>query len=82
MLGNIDPALRSRLEAINLVALFKTELLQKHSIDVILKPFISDIKKLAPVGIIIKFFCINEYLKYSLDGVLLLMVRSTVLRVL
>ena len=55
MLGNIDPALRSRLEAINLVALFKTELLQKYSIDVILKPFISDLKELAPVGFTINF---------------------------
>ena len=50
MLGNIDPALRSRLEAINLVALFKTDLLTNYSLDVILEPFITDLKKLNAVS--------------------------------
>ena len=50
MLGNIDPALRSRLEAINLIALFNTDLLTKYSIDNILEPFITDLKKLSVVS--------------------------------
>lgn len=50
MLGNIDPALRSRLEAINLVALFKADLLASYSLDDVLNPFISDLKKLSSVS--------------------------------
>lgn len=50
MLGNLDPALRSRLEAINLVALFKSQLLKTYSLDDILKPFIDDIQKLHTVS--------------------------------
>lgn len=46
LLGNIDPAVRSRLEAINLIALFRSELLQHYSFDDILKPFVSDLKKI------------------------------------
>lgn len=53
MLGNIDPALRSRLEAINLVALFRADLLKNYSIDLILQPFIDDLRKLASVSVII-----------------------------
>ena len=40
------PALHSRLEAINFVGLFKSELLSRDSIDNVLKLFISDLKKL------------------------------------
>lgn len=50
MLGNIDPALRSRLEAINLVALFKADLLANYSMDQILEPFITDLKTLSAVS--------------------------------
>ena len=53
MLGNIDPALRSRLESINLVALFHTGLLGQYSFDTIMEPFISDLKKLSTVSILI-----------------------------
>ena len=49
-LGNIDPALRSRLDSIYLVALFQTDLLERYSFDAILKPFMSDLKKLSAVG--------------------------------
>ena len=41
-LANLDPAVRSRLEAINLVALFKSELLVNYSLDEILTPFIKE----------------------------------------
>ena len=47
-LGNLDPAVRSRLEAINLVALFKSELLKAYSLDDILAP--EDLKKLNTVN--------------------------------
>ena len=33
MLGNLDPALRSKLESISLIALFNTNLLTEYSID-------------------------------------------------
>lgn len=43
---NLDPALRSRLEEVNLVALFKSDLLANYSLDDVLKPFIDDLHKL------------------------------------
>ena len=48
-LANIDPALRSKLDVINLVALFKSDLLSEYSLKDILKPFIDDLKKLCDV---------------------------------
>lgn len=72
MLGNIDPAVRSRLEAINLIALFRSELLQHYSFDDILKPFVSDLKKLTTVFHIHKhsagelYTCFFDYI-YSLE---------------
>ena len=50
MLANLDPAIRSRVEAINLVALFKSNLLDEYSLDDILKPFINDLQKLNSVS--------------------------------
>lgn len=55
MLGNLDPALRSRLEAINLVALFNSNLLSDYSLDDILRPFIDDLKELNTVSLHIKW---------------------------
>ena len=52
MLANLDPALRSRLEAINLVALFKSDLLERYSLDDVLKPFITDLCQLSAVSLI------------------------------
>ena len=49
MLGNLDPALRSRLEAVYLVCLFKSNLLENYSINDILRSFIEDLKKLQAV---------------------------------
>ena len=56
MLGNLDPALRSRLESISLIALFNTNLLTEYSIDDILKPFIEDLKDLNTVSLIFNVY--------------------------
>ena len=52
MLGNLDQAFRSRLEAINLIALFNCDLISAHgySLDDVLYPFINDLKQLNDVG--------------------------------
>ena len=50
-IANIDPALRSKLEAINLVALFFSSLLNEYSLDDIMKPFVADLKKLSAVRV-------------------------------
>ena len=43
-LANIDVALRSKLESINLVALFKSTLLSEYSLNDVLKPLVDDLK--------------------------------------
>lgn len=48
-LANIDPAQRSTLDAINLVALFSCSLLSTYSIDIILAPFLDEVAKLSEV---------------------------------
>lgn len=48
-LANLNPAFRSKLESINLVAIFRCNLLEHYSIDAILKPFVQDLKKLENV---------------------------------
>lgn len=50
MVGNLDPSLRSRLENIHLVALFKSELLQHYSFNDILAPLITELKMLSNVS--------------------------------
>jgi hypothetical protein len=45
-LGNIDPALRSRVEAIHLLCLFPCELLERYTFDDIMRPFIEEVKQL------------------------------------
>ena len=57
MLGNIDPTYRSNLHVIQLVAAVETQILQKHSIDKILEPFMLEIKALETVSNI--FVCID-----------------------
>lgn len=42
-LGNIDPAQRSKLDSIQLIALFPCQLLMEYSIDAVLAPFYEDI---------------------------------------
>lgn len=61
-LANIDPALRSKLDVINLVALFKSVLLVKYSLNDILKPFIDDLKKLCAVRYYIIIIISTMYL--------------------
>ena len=51
-LANIDPAMRSKLQAIQVVCLFEKEVLQKYSIDDIMQPFLSDIEKLGKVRLV------------------------------
>ena len=48
-LGNIDPALRSKLDAINLISLFPYELLDEYCFDDILKSLVSDLEKVQQV---------------------------------
>lgn len=70
MLGNLHPAFRSRLEAVNLVCLFKSDLLENYSINNILRPFIEDLKKLQKV-FLHTVLCINIDLAiffHSQDG--------------
>lgn len=58
MLGNLDPGLRSRLEAVHLVCLFKSTVLEKYSINDIMRPFVEDLKKLQEVLL----FCYTVWL--------------------
>jgi hypothetical protein len=51
-LANIDPAFRSRLEAINLIALFNSDLLSEYSLDDVLKPFVNELKELNAVRLL------------------------------
>lgn len=53
MLGNLDPSLRSQLENVHLVALFKSQLLENYSFNEILVPFIRDLKLLSNVSFLI-----------------------------
>ena len=43
---NIDPMLRSRLDAIMLLAVAKSEVISKYGIDEILKPFVEEMMEL------------------------------------
>ena len=43
---NIDPMLRSRLGAIMLLAVAKSEVISKYGIDEILKPFVEEMMEL------------------------------------
>lgn len=49
-LGNIDPMLRSKLRTIMLVAVVKTSSIEKYGIDVVLEPFVEDMKHLESVS--------------------------------
>ena len=49
-LANIDPALRSKVEAINLLCLFPYNLMESYSFDDILKPFIEEVEQLSQVN--------------------------------
>ena len=46
VLGNLPPALRSKLGHIQLVAIAKSHVVKKYGANAILKPIVEDIKKL------------------------------------
>ena len=50
-LGNIRPSFRSSLKSIFLVAVARSSTIKAHGIDVLLKPFVDDLKLLHDVGI-------------------------------
>ena len=45
-LGNLSPKFRSRLSSIQLMALVKSSFITTYGMDVILQPFVDDMKKL------------------------------------
>lgn len=49
-LGNIEPKNRSAIHTIQLVAVVRTELIEKYGINEILKPFVKDITQLESVS--------------------------------
>ncbi len=53
MLGNIDPAWRSRLENIYLIALFDSKLLATYSFDDILSPLVTELHQLCSVSCVL-----------------------------
>ena len=50
-LGNLQPKFRSKLSAIQLIAIVKTTILAMYGMDAVLQPLVDDLKKL--VGVII-----------------------------
>lgn len=50
-LGNIHPKYRSSLRAINLAIIATVPLIERHGITEILKPFLSDLKRLSTDGV-------------------------------
>lgn len=50
LLGNIRPAFRSQLKAIQLVAIANTSVVEMNGIDAILEPLMDDIKLLEKVN--------------------------------
>ena len=49
VLGNLPPEYRSILHVIQLLCVVQTQIMQKYTINEILKPFMSDLKKLESV---------------------------------
>lgn len=50
LLGNLHPRYRASTNNIQLVSLFKSSFISKYGIDLLLKPFIEDVKKLESVS--------------------------------
>ena len=50
-LGNIDPKYRSKLKILNLVMIATVPVIEKHSLDRVLKPFIEDLNLLSTEGV-------------------------------
>ena len=53
LLGNISPYLRSQLRSIQLFAAVKAPIIEKYGVDVVLEPFMRDLKVLEEVSIIL-----------------------------
>ena len=53
-LGNIRPKFRSSLKAIHLVAVVTSPVIEKHGLNKILEPFITDLNNLATTGVQVK----------------------------
>ena len=51
VLANVHPRFRSRLRAVNLVAVARVEHVEKHGINAILSPFVQDLNRLATDGV-------------------------------
>lgn len=61
--GNLPPERRSQLSSIHLVALVKASFIGKYGMDSVLKPFVTDVKKLVSYSFINSFyinFCIGK----------------------
>ena len=52
-LGNIEPKFRSTMRIIQLLCAVKTDYIHKYGIDEILTPFMSDIRELESVNLIL-----------------------------
>ena len=50
-LTNIEPKLRSTLQTIMLLAVAESQCITKYGIDIILEPFVEDMKQLESVSI-------------------------------
>ena len=59
VLGNLPPRYRSILHVIQLLCVVQTQIMQKYTINQILMPFMSDLKKLESVS---HFICNKQFL--------------------
>jgi len=62
MLGNVPPKFRSKLSAIQLVAIVETPILSIYGMDAVLQPIVDDIKKL--VSELTKCCELHSYARY------------------
>ena len=58
-MGNLPPKLRSSLKSIHLLNVCRYTDVEKYGIDVMLEPFVEEIKELEKV-----YFDISEYVQY------------------
>ena len=50
MLANLSPHLRSSFQAINLLTIAKSKVIEKYGVDTVLKPFMDDLLELEGVS--------------------------------
>ena len=63
-LANIDPALRSKLEAINLLMLFPYTLLKTYTFDQILEPVVEELKVLSSVSFLVCMSIVTVHIAF------------------